>query len=109
MGMSPHGRSFSTSKDKLPDRCAVSSFQLLRFFANGGKDSENIVDFDAAMDPDDRLTNISEDNHQPWLWFTHIFCLIFVGSAVALRGYIKRSQYGKEDTVLLVGHVSNSH
>ena len=75
-------------------------------FAHGGSEFAKIVDPHASMGPDGRLTNLSDDNHQPWLWFTHIFCLIFVASAVALRAYIKRSRYGKEDTVLLVGHVS---
>lgn len=60
----------------------------------------------AAHNGGNRLTSLSADNHQPWLWFVHAFSLIFVFLTALLRVHIKRHRYGMDDLVLLVGHVS---
>ncbi|KAI2006513.1 hypothetical protein LOZ50_003075 [Ophidiomyces ophidiicola] len=52
-----------------------------------------------------RMTSLSENNHQPWLWFAHMFALIFVFLAAVIRARIKRRHYGLEDTVLLISHI----
>ncbi|KAI1925908.1 hypothetical protein LOZ65_002720 [Ophidiomyces ophidiicola] len=52
-----------------------------------------------------RMTSLSENNHQPWLWFVHMFALIFVFLAAVIRARIKRRHYGLEDTVLLISHI----
>ena len=55
--------------------------------------------------PDNRLTDMSPDNHQPWLWFSHNFFFVCVISAGGLRFWIKRKYYGTSDIVLGVAHV----
>ncbi|KAJ9640432.1 hypothetical protein H2201_002520 [Coniosporium apollinis] len=54
---------------------------------------------------DNRLTALTPDNHQPWLWFTHVFTAVFVTLAAIVRVSVKRTQAGIGDGVLLLAHL----
>ncbi|EON68126.1 hypothetical protein W97_07274 [Coniosporium apollinis CBS 100218] len=54
---------------------------------------------------DNRLTALTPDNHQPWLWFTHVFTVVFVTLAAIVRVSVKRTQAGIGDGVLLLAHL----
>nr|KMM70265.1 hypothetical protein CPAG_06577 [Coccidioides posadasii RMSCC 3488] len=58
----------------------------------------------AVVEGRDRLSSLSADNHQPWLWVTHMFSLAFVTLTALIRTRIKRRHYGIEDAILLVSH-----
>jgi hypothetical protein len=53
-----------------------------------------------------RLTAISADNHQPWLWIIHLFTIAFVSFAAGMRLWMKWRQAALSDAILLVAHVS---
>jgi hypothetical protein len=54
-----------------------------------------------------RLTAISADNHQPWLWFTHFFSMAFVAFAAGMRVWMKWRQAALSDALLFTAHVSH--
>jgi hypothetical protein len=56
---------------------------------------------------DNRLTAISPNNHQPWLWFIHFFTLSYVSLAAGMRVWMKWRQPGWSDATLLASHVSD--
>ncbi len=56
--------------------------------------------------PGNRLTAISADNHQPWLWFIHVFSIIFVCFGACMRGWMKWRHAALGDALLLGAHVS---
>ena len=61
----------------------------------------------AGPDPSgNRLTALTDDNHQPWLWFVEIFSCFCVVGAGGLRFWIRRKNYGSSDIVLAVAYVS---
>jgi hypothetical protein len=52
-----------------------------------------------------RLTTITADNQQPWLWFLQVFSCTCIAGAGGLRFWIKRKNFRNSDIVLLVAHV----
>lgn len=56
--------------------------------------------------PENRLSAISADNHQPWLWFIHVFLIIFVLLGAGMRVWMKWKNAALADALLLSAHVS---
>ena len=54
---------------------------------------------------DNRLLTTTPDNHQAWLWFTHVFLLLCVIVTGGMRIWRKKGNATNSDTVLLVAHV----
>lgn len=52
-----------------------------------------------------RLTAVTADNHQPWLWFLQVFSCACIAGAGGLRFWIKRKHFGSSDIILLIAHV----
>jgi hypothetical protein len=53
----------------------------------------------------DRLTAVTADNHQPWLWFLQVFSCACIAGAGGLRFWIKRKHFRNSDVILLIAHV----
>lgn len=62
----------------------------------------------SAPHSEGRLTQLGPDNHQPWLWYTHIVTIFTVAFAVSTRVKIKWRKGGKSDVALTLAHVSCS-
>ncbi|KAF7511449.1 hypothetical protein GJ744_004638 [Endocarpon pusillum] len=52
-----------------------------------------------------RLTAISPDNHQPWLWFMHFFSMAFIVLAACMRAWMKWRQAALSDALLFTAHL----
>lgn len=56
-----------------------------------------------------RFTYITPDDHQRWLWFTHIYSPSIVILTGCLRLRRKYRRLGLDDALLLAAHVRPSH
>ena len=63
---------------------------------------------DGPMDPssgDNRLLAATSNNHQAWIWFTHVFLLVLVLVVGGMRAWKKMRNASPSDAVLLIAHV----
>jgi hypothetical protein len=56
-----------------------------------------------------RFTYVTPDDHQRWLWFTHIYCPSIVILIGCLRLRRKCRRLGLDDALLLAAHVRPSY